>query len=66
MSLPRESMASLSESTRQGEPARAPKEGASPSRPALQRPSTQSHVWFAFDRWLSVEDQPGDDDFVLA
>ena len=32
----------------------------------LQRPSTPSHVWFAFDRWLPVITPESDDDFVLA
>lgn len=63
---PRDTTSTLLESTRQGEPARSEIPSTPPARPSLQRPSTPSHVWFAFDRWLSVEVGPSDDDFVLA
>lgn len=50
------------ESAREGEAAR--ERGRPASSASLQRPSTPSHVWFAFDRWLEVADQA--DEFVLA
>lgn len=66
MTQPHDATSSPLESARQSEPARAQVRSTSPARPTLQRPSTPSHVWFAFDRWLSVDVDPSDDDFVLA
>ena len=62
MSTTHAAAASSAESTREGEAAR--ERGRSASNATLQRPSTPSHVWFAFDRWLEVADQA--DEFVLA
>lgn len=66
MSPPHDTTSSPRGSTRQGEPAPSQIPSPPPPRPTLQRPSTPSHVWYAFDRWLSVEVKPSDDDFVLA
>lgn len=62
MSTPCEAASPLTESTREGGAARERARRASGA--SLQRPSTPSHVWFAFDRWLEVADQG--DEFVLA